>query len=390
MNSYTETTHTSWFRRIQQSITGVLFGLVVLVAAIVGLFWNEGRAVTTAKSLEEGAGIVVSVPAGAVDPANDGKLVHVTGLVSIEAPLHDESIGITANGVRLKRVVEMYQWKESSRSETRKKLGGGEETVTVYTYARDWSASQINSSNFKQPGGRSNPPMAISSATFSAPRGKLGAFTIIENILGRIGSEAPYPVGPQNAETVKVAEMLNKPAQFVDGTIFLGYRPAEPRVGDYRISYRLVGEGEISVVAKQSASTLVGYPTKAGDTIEIVRNGVHSAKEIFADAQAGNTVLTWILRVFGIFVLMFAFSMMMRPIAVTADVVPFIGYIVRKGTGLIAFVLAILVGSVVIAAAWFFYRPLLSIIIVAIGAGIAIAVSYFSKDKTDEEVAQPS
>ncbi|MCC2111991.1 MAG: hypothetical protein KDJ16_08160, partial [Hyphomicrobiales bacterium] len=99
---------------------------------------------------------------------------------------------------------------------------------------------------------------------------------------------------------------------------------------------------------------------------------------------------TWILRVFGIFVLMFAFSMMMRPIAVIADVVPFIGYIVRKGTGLIAFVLAILVGSVVIAAAWFFYRPLLSIIIVAIGAGIAIAVSYFSKDKTDEEVAQPS
>ena len=40
--------------------------------------WNEGRAVRTAESLEEGAGAVVSVPADAVDPGNEGKLVHVS------------------------------------------------------------------------------------------------------------------------------------------------------------------------------------------------------------------------------------------------------------------------------------------------------------------------
>ena len=69
-SSITETTSTSWFTRIKNSVVGVLFGLLLLVAGVVGLFWNEGRAVTTARSLEEGAGIVMSVAADRVDAAN--------------------------------------------------------------------------------------------------------------------------------------------------------------------------------------------------------------------------------------------------------------------------------------------------------------------------------
>ena len=37
----------------------MLVGLVLIVAMVVLLFWNEGRAVTTARSLAEGAGAVV-------------------------------------------------------------------------------------------------------------------------------------------------------------------------------------------------------------------------------------------------------------------------------------------------------------------------------------------
>ena len=388
MNPYRETTHVSWFRRMQQSITGIGLGLLLVIAAIVGLFWNEGRAVQTAKSLEEGAGIVVSVAADAIDPANEGRLVHVTGRVVVEAPLVDDAVGVSASGVRLERVVEMYQWKETSRSETRKKLGGGEETVTVYTYSRDWSESPIDSSQFRQPEGRSNPPMGFSSQTFSASSGKLGAFELGPDILRRIGSESPYPIGPDTAETARVANMMNKPAQFIDGVIFLGYSPANPRIGDYRISYRLVKAGETSIVARQKGSGFAPYQTRAGNQLLIVRDGIHSAEKIFADAQASNTALTWVLRGVGILVMMFGFSLVMRPIAVIADVIPFLGFLVRKGTGIIAFVLAAFIGSLVIAAAWFYYRPLLALGIVAGGAAIAIAVSYFSKGKPPEREAE--
>ena len=78
-NSFTETTSTSWFGRLRHSVGGVVIGLVLIVGMVVLLFWNEGRAVTTARSLAEGAGAVVSVGADAVDAANEGKLVHVSG-----------------------------------------------------------------------------------------------------------------------------------------------------------------------------------------------------------------------------------------------------------------------------------------------------------------------
>ena len=59
----TETTHVGFGQKLVGSIVGFIFGLLLLAASSIGLFWNEGRAVTTARSLDEGAHQVVSVPA---------------------------------------------------------------------------------------------------------------------------------------------------------------------------------------------------------------------------------------------------------------------------------------------------------------------------------------
>src|SRR5690242_19301455 len=133
-DSFTEATTKSWGSRIGESIKGVLVGLACTVGACVLLFCNEGRAVQTERSLDEGRGLVVSADASRVDPANQGKLVHISGEVKAGAPLRDADFNVAANALRLVRTVEMYQWKEESKSETRKTLGGGEETVTTYTY----------------------------------------------------------------------------------------------------------------------------------------------------------------------------------------------------------------------------------------------------------------
>ena len=74
-DAFTQVTSTSWIARLGKSILGVLIGIVLIIAAIVLLFWNEGRAVTTARSLAEGSRAVVEVGSASVDPANDGKLI---------------------------------------------------------------------------------------------------------------------------------------------------------------------------------------------------------------------------------------------------------------------------------------------------------------------------
>src|SRR5258708_6768970 len=124
-DSFTEITGQSWFGRIGDSIKGILFGGVLFLLSFVVLFWNEGRAVQTAKSLDEGGKVVISVDAGKVDPANEGKLVHISGEATTAQTLADAQFGVSAAALKLRRQAQMYQWKENKSSETRNKLGGG-------------------------------------------------------------------------------------------------------------------------------------------------------------------------------------------------------------------------------------------------------------------------
>src|SRR3982750_1338729 len=156
-DSFSVVSSESWFSRIVQSIKSVLFGLLVFVVSFPLLYWNEGRAVRTEKSLTEGQGAVVSVPSSAVDPSKEGKLVHTSGAVKTAAPIADDELPVNATAVKLMRTVEMYQWTEHESRETKKKLGGGSETVTTYQYKKEWAKGHVDSASFKKPEGHENP-----------------------------------------------------------------------------------------------------------------------------------------------------------------------------------------------------------------------------------------
>lgn len=369
-DSFTEVTSRSWFQRIGSSVGGVVFGLLLILAMIVGLFWNEGRAVQTARSLAEGAGIVVSVPSDAVDPANEGRLVHVSAAATSDESLADFDFGIRANGIRLERTVEMFQWKESSKSETRTKLGGGEETVTTYTYSRDWSDGPVNSGSFKQPQGHSNPAMEFQGRDFQISAAGFGAFRLDGRVLSMVGNAEDVAVPPQLLSDVRQAYKGDRQVAITGGRIYLGQNPTAPQIGDYRIAYKAVPLGPLSVVGRQQGSGFAPYQTEAGDALLMVDTGTVPPETMFEDAVTGNTVLTWILRIVGLVLLMVGFALIMGPLGVIADVIPFLGRIVRMGTGAIAFVLAIVTGSIVIAVAWFWYRPLLALAVLVGGAAI--------------------
>ena len=98
-DSYTETTSQGWFSRLGDAIKGVLFGLLLAIVAFPLLFWNEGRAVRTAKSLAEGRGAVVAASAERLDPANEGKLVHVAGRARTEDTVADPLFGVQAPAI---------------------------------------------------------------------------------------------------------------------------------------------------------------------------------------------------------------------------------------------------------------------------------------------------
>jgi len=367
---FTEVTSVSWFGRLKRSVGGVVFGLLLLVVAVVGLFWNEGRAVTTARSLAEGKGLVVSVGAGTVDAADEGRLVHVAAPLALSGDVADDVFPVSAAAIRLVRRVEMYQWRQSSQSETRKTLGGGEETVTTYSYDKVWQEGRIDSGDFREPAGHDNPPLPVESRTMSAASARLGAFTVDEGVLDQVGTERPLPLDAGRADDFAAALGDGRRVRIAGGEVRIGADPDRPTVGDLRIRFAMVPAGEVSVIGRQSGDRLVAYQTESGDALLMAEDGIVAADVMFAHAESANTAITWVIRLAGLFALWLGFSLVLGPLSVVFDVIPFLGTLVGFGTGLVAAVLTAVVGPVVIAVAWFWYRPLVSLAVLAVAATV--------------------
>jgi hypothetical protein len=374
-DSFAETTSTSWLQRIVNSFVGALVGLVLVIASIVAIFWNEGRAIETARSLAEGAGAVVSVDAGAVDPANDGKLVHVMGAAAATAPLADPQFPVKASGLKLLRAVEMYQWRQDERSETRNKLGGGQETVTTYSYSREWKDGRNESSAFRHPEGHVNPPMAFSGRTFVAGDAKLGAFSLAPDLVGKLGDGAKYDVDAASLAGQPAQTPPERPERIVDGAIYVGANSADPQIGDLKISYSLNPDGPVSAIGRQTGASLGPYQTKAGRALYIIDPGELDAVQMFKQAESENAIIAWIIRGAALVAMWIGLALIFSPLSVLAGVIPFLGSLVGAGAGLASFVLTLILGPLMIAIAWFAVRPLMSIAIVVVGLALAFAAS---------------
>ena len=362
------TSSSSWFSRLGKAFTGIVVGIILIIIGIALLFWNEGRAVKTYNTLKEGQGLVIDVASDSVDAANDGKLVHLTADALTDETLVDQDFGISANVIRLRRDVLMYQWEETRQTETRKKIGGGEETVTTYTYSKEWRRSLNDSSNFQSPSGHENPSeFPFDSMTWDAENVPVGAFYLSPDLVSQLSDFADLSVReiPEGAAWPEDAKLSN-------GGIFLGADTAQPQIGDVWINFSVVEQGPVSLIAAQNGDTFAEYQTKAGGTIAMIVAGNVPAQQMFEDAIAQNTLITWLVRLGGFILIWIGFGLLFAPLSVLADIVPIFGSLVGAATGLISFLLALAVSLTVIAIAWLFFRPLLGIplLVLAIVAAV--------------------
>jgi len=365
----TETTTISWGSRIGSSIKGVLVGAVLFILGFPVLFWNEGRAVKATKTNEEGASSVVEADVAKVDPSQNGKLVHVIGDATTADVLSDATYGVSETAFCLSRNTEMFQWVEESETHEEKKLGGKVERKTTYTYSKEWCDSAVNSDSFHDKGQYINPPAReeLGEVSQYAKNATLGARTLSERQIKRISG----------SETLKT---LYRPVTTNEFFEISGSIP-EPKVGDVRVTFSVVRSPKtITVVAGQNGNGFMAYTAKStGSTIDHLMSGAIDAAGVFAAAERGNKIITWLLRFGGFLIMFIGLSMVFKPLSVVADVVPFIGNIVGFGTGLVAGAISFVASLVTIAVAWIFYRPLLAVLL--IGAAVAIVVLVVMKLK---------
>jgi hypothetical protein len=368
----TTTRSKSWFERISSAIAGVVGGVVLVAVAFGLLSWNEVRAVNRSRTLAIGEKEVIDAAAAPVDPANNGRLVHVSGPAAASGPATDSLLGVSAQALRLRRSVEMYQWKEESSTDTRKTSGGGEEETKTYSYKKVWSSSLIDSADFQEKNGHQNPDtLPIATEDFLPQEVTLGDFLLTDELLSQADKFEKLPVKGENLSATAELERLGK-VSVVAGAYYVGNDPQKPAVGDMRVAFEIVPLGDVSVLARQVSDSFEPFSVRDLGSIETLYLGNVSAKEMFAGERAANTTWTWILRGVG-FVLMFVGLLAISsPLPVIASILPLAGDLIGAGVALVMFLLALALSIGTIAITWIAVRPLLGIVLLIL-AGVTVA-----------------
>lgn len=354
-----------FLERLSETAGGTVVGIGLFFLSFYVLFTNEGRALQTTSSLNEGLSQVVSLePFSSLDLQNNNRLVHLSAQLRTAQPLHDPNYRVVVQAVKLKRQVEMYQWVEYRESKDYQE-NGETKTETTYNYNTEWKSELVNSRNFDKEIGHQNPSaMAVESVTVVAPEVRVGPFSLSKGLVEQIN----------NFQTLSLRDFsafnLDPFLSIDDDYFYHTQNPRRPEVGDVRVRFSFAGLSAetspfgpaqtVSVVAKQNGDQLKAFKTKSGDTLEILYLEELSAQEVFEKEHQYNSMKTWGLRAAGWLLMFLSIQLTMRIIYTLVDWVPLLRDLVSVGLKIFALCVSCSLSLLTIGVGWLFYRPLVA------------------------------
>lgn len=392
--AYQETTRQSYGSKVKGGFQGILWGIILIIAGTVILWWNEGRAVKASDALKDFQKNYVEMPdISTVNPEFEGKAVHATGIAMTSDTLRDAAFGIAVNAFRLCRGVEYYQWQENSSSESKDKLGGSTETTTTYTYEPGWSSEPVNSAEFKDPDykGKNFVWRVIESSVQYASNATFGAYKLTDGIIACISGEEP--VEPSLSEE-QVNQLLAKVSDSTvvvtvrGNQVYIGSDPDTPHIGDVRITFdQVTSPKTISILEKVVNGTFESFIAKNGKSFSKVEMGTVSAENMIEHQKSANKLWLWVLRIIGALLVIAGNKGLLGFLSTIFAVVPIMQRIIGAGTGLVATVVGIVWSILVIALAWVAHRPVLAISLVAVAAVLCVWLFTRTRKKKAADIA---
>jgi hypothetical protein len=360
-NRFTTVKHTSWFGNITNSAVGAVFGVLIFLLAFPVIWIGEGRT-----NMAEVAATSVVASATNPSPADEGKLVAVTGVIEAD-PLGDGGLLVPGPYLRLERVAEMYAWVEERETERQDNVGGGSTERTTYSYELRWTSSPESGDDFYEPSGHRNPPMPVEGATLSAAGGQLGSFVVDLDAMGLPSAKAL----PLSAAMVERGSGYRLAGDY----LFRGKgQPDSPRAGDVRISYRAVpAGGEVTAFGAQRGDELALYRTPKGDELYRALEGGREAA--IEQLQVEDTIFDWIFRIGALLMLWVGLVMLLGPVGAVLGVLPALRQASGCLTSVVAFAVAFVIWAVAELVAIVAHNPwlLAGAVILLVGGAILLA-----------------
>ena len=352
---------------------GIITALILLLLGTILLWWNEGNNVRNIKTITQMEKEVIEISSETVNPENDGKLVATNGQLVVEDDsINDNEFAVSMKTPHLRRVVEMYQWKEDSDTD--------DDGHKTYSYKKVWDESVINSTSFHNSNGHDNPnTMPYKSNDFYASSVKVGAYN-----LSREQIEGMYPNAEFDVSSDVAPEGYHKSGAYITNSSNLD----NPAVGDIRIVWKYNDWEEASVLAVTSNNSFKDFVSDAGVHINRVDKGLLTSKELIQNQEDENNMFKWIMRAVGALLILFGYLSIVGPIQRLANKVPVLGGLVGSALSLIAFLVAVVHSLLIIIIAWFRYRPLLAIVLLVVVIAAIVGIVVLIKKKKANNTAQ--
>lgn len=257
--SSTKTTHDSFGKKMGDAFTTLALGIVLMVFSFPVMWVNEKRSARLESIISLGKVECTNVGCDEAKLENRGNLVRAYGGITQTAkPIQDDrfmTVKFDRNCVRLRTVVEAYQWKEySETTESKDSIGGGTTKTTTYRYKHEWSDERIDSQSFNQSEQYVNvlaiDTLSVGSEVKSCERVEYGdGFLLPGGLVDQLSNFED--AGKHLGDRVDFkAFAFEKNADYY----FYPKRSGSPKIGDMRVKFEHVPDGPVTVMALQVAS----------------------------------------------------------------------------------------------------------------------------------------
>jgi hypothetical protein len=353
---------------VNNPLVTLLFGISLLIGAVVFIFLNEKDSVDQKQALSQMRDEVIILPDTTYQHEYNNKAVFVVGKVISKESLKDPFFNFSTKAIVLRRHVEMFQWKEVSVDDT----DGNGKTYTTYKYEKTWSSKHLDSSLFHNSYEYKNPLMNVKSEEF-LNKAYLGDFYLSTRITKY------FDINKEIQDLSFIPKEING-FENRGSLLYKGLDPLNPEIGDVKIKFFIAQEGDYSIAGKLRGKNIVSYTAKNLKSLLFIREGIVDAEEIFATEFNKNTTETWIYRGIGVLMMFIAFLILFNPIVLLASFIPVLGSIIEGGVILLSLTLTLLFGTLTIAIAWFAVRPTISIILISIGIATFFIIPKLKKN----------
>lgn len=347
MDTYTKVT-TKWYgSRIKDSIKWIFFWLIMFIASFFVLWINEWSV-----DLSKIAKTSIEVDSQNINSTNDEQLISISWIINSEEEIWDNLYLKNGKFIAVSRKVEMYAWKETSKTKTEKNLWWSETTTKTYEYNKVWVNNPDNSNNFEITEWHQNPEKKLNDSTNK----------VINSNIWKYNIETSWITIPYNSKINLTKEntiIWNSGTwwiQLINWFLFdWKWNINSPKVWDIRISYMALNNwANVTAMWKQNNEKLDSFSDKDWNTLFRIFNWTRD--DAISTLRTEFLIMLRALRLVWFLLMFIWLSLLLWPISVFLDFIPAVWWVSRFLIWTISFVVSLILSIITIIISMIFHN----------------------------------